>query len=121
MCQSFSYSYRDQHALPPLEPGLDPLLPLTRHQHTCLYNYNAKKKLNQNDKLYQTIHFIKPYNSFFFQHIYYILQYYSKSINFEINKLKCRQSIKTDKKHLIEKYFSVSRFAETVGCILNDF
>lgn len=57
MCQSFSYSYRDQHALPPLEPGLDPLLPLTRHQHTCLYNYNAKKKLNQNDKLYQTIHF----------------------------------------------------------------
>lgn len=66
MCQSFSYSYRDQHALPPLEPGLDPLLPLTRHQHTCLYNYNAKKKLNQNDKLYQTIHFIKPYNSFFF-------------------------------------------------------
>ena len=38
MGQSFSYSYRDQHALPPLELGLDPPLPLTRHQHTCLYN-----------------------------------------------------------------------------------
>ena len=74
MGQSFSYSYRDQHALPPLELGLDPLLPLTRHQHTCLYNYNKCKETKSKwHTLYMILYISLILLTYFFQFMYYIL------------------------------------------------